>query len=383
MKKLIICITLLTCYNLVGAQQKYFPFNINGKHGITDVSGNEVVKPIYRNSEIIEAKSQIYLKGLEDQQHVIIDAKTGNKQFFEYIFREQVKIKDVPYSMILNKGKRFLLSEESDKTINLTEEYWDFKNVDNYIIATYYPKRVPSKSTSYDKKGIPLPPKIEKMPAKTSTILANDETLKRLIKSNFDSYILMYKQPETEKEDRLVKVQLIQIKDYNKPVPFDFILLSKGNTHNLYDGKLGLTKTFVLAKATQEQLLNGSKKIVDQNLAFYSDNSPAPTMIVAAPSMPRTNAQEPKKEDKKPFKPFFYTEELANGNMLFALQETEEISKHILEAKSGLRLYLNKTEHTLTITPKDKESSRFSFNPETGVIYLPKIYLKQLGLTII
>lgn len=386
MKKLIICITLIACSHLASAQQKYFPFSIADKHGITDVSGNEFVKPAYGNSEIIEAKSQIYLTGLKGKPSVIVDAKTGAKQFFEYILSNQAKIKDVPYSLVLNKGKRFLLSEESSKTINLTEEYWDFNNVGNYIIAEYYPKTAPSKS-SYDKNGIPLPPKIEPVPDKTSTILANDETLKRLIKGSFDSYIVMYKELEKEKEDGLVHVQLIKLEDYNKPKPFDFILLTKGNTHSLYNDKLILVKTFVLAKATEEQLLNASKKIVKLNLvSSFNGNYPAPKMVMASPSMPRavsTKSPEEKKEDKKPFKPFFYTEKLENGKTLFALQESEEISNHILELEAGVKLRLNEKEHTLTIVPEEKENSEFSFDPKTGAIYLPKAYLKQLGITII
>ena len=133
MKKLIICITLIACWQLANAQQKYFPFSIEDKHGITDVSGNELVKPAYGNSQMIEAKNQIYLTGLEDKPSVVVDSKTGVKQFFENIYSNQVKIKDIPYSLVFNKGKRFLLSEESSKTINLTEEYWDFKNILNIL----------------------------------------------------------------------------------------------------------------------------------------------------------------------------------------------------------------------------------------------------------
>lgn len=387
MKKNIICILLIIGFHSINAQQNYFSFNISGKYGITDISGNEIFKPIYDSSTIIEAKNQIYLTGLEDKPSVVVDAKTGEKQFFKYIFSNQVKVKDVPYSLVFNKGKRFLLSEESTKTITLIEEYWNFKNIGNYIIAEYYPKSPPSKSTSYDKKGNPLPPKIEEMPKKTSTILANDESLKRLVRNSFDSFITMYKKPEEEKEDGLVHVQLIKLEDFNKPAPFDFILLTKGNTHNLYDGKLVLVKTFVLAKATEQQLLDASKKIVKQNLASsFNDNYSAPPMVMTPPSMSRRSSDEspnPEQLDKTPFKPFFYTEVLANGNTLFALQENEEISNHIFELKSGMKLRLNKKEHTLTIVTEEKENSEFSYDPITGAIYLPKAYLKALGITII
>ena len=194
----------------------------------------------------------------------------------------------------------------------------------------------------------------------------------------------MYVEPEKEKEDGLVHVEVIQIRDYNKPVPFDFILFSKGNTHTLYTGELVLVKSFVLAKSTEDLLLNASKKIVGQTLvSSYNDNYPAPPMVMVPPSMSRATPPEQKKVVKKPFKPFFYTKELANGNTLFAFQETEEISKPILEAKSDVKLYLDKEAHTLTIKSEGKESSMFSFDPKTGGVFLPKIYLKVLGLTML
>ena len=386
MRNLLICITLCIACNLANAQQKYFPFSIADKHGIADVSGNEFVKPAYGNSEIIEAKSQIYLTGLEGKPSVIVNSKTGAKQFFEYILSNQATIKDVSYSLILNKDKRFLLSEESAKTINLTEEYWEFNNVGNYIIAEYYPKRAPSKSL-LDKNGIPLPPKIEPVPGKTSTILANDETLKHLIKSSFDTYNLMYKIAEKEKQedDNIVKMVTIIVDDFKKSAPhFDYILLNKGKNHSLYNAEMVFIKTFVIAKATEEQLLNASEKIVKHNLISSPGNGyPIPPMLMASPSVSRPRETKPEKEEKKPFKSFFYTEELANGKTLFALQETEEISNHILELEAGVKLRLNAKEHTLTIVPEKKENSEFSFDPKTGTIYLPKVYLKQLGITII
>ena len=385
MQKLFILFILTIAFHLANAQQKYFPFSINDKHGITDTLGNEAIKPIYKYSQFIEAKNQIYLQDYSSKSDLIFDAKTGAKQLFEAVYNNQVKIMGVPYTRITNKGKRYLLSEESSKTINLTEEYTDFKNVGDYIVAKYYPKRIPSKSTQVDKNGIPLPPKIEPMPEETSTILANDENLKRLIKGSFDSYTLMYKEKEAKEDDGLVHVELIKIEDYNKPTPnFDFILLTKGNSHNLYNGKMILIKTFVLAKATEEMLLAASKKIIGQNLvSSYQDNNFPPPMVMAAPVGAGPKATVQKIKEKEPFKPFFYTQELANGNTLFALQETEEISNHILEVKSGAKLYLDKKNHSLTISVEGKESSEFSFNPATGVIYLPKVYFKQLGITII
>ncbi len=383
MKKIIICITLCIGFNLSNAQQKYFPFSIADKHGITDTLGNETVKPSYENSKMIEAKNQIYLQNFSSKSDVIFDAKTGAKQFFESVYGNRVKIGGVNYSEINNKDKQYLLSEQSSKKIPLTEDYTDFKNVGDYIIATFYPKPVLLKASYVDKNGIPRPPEIVPMPAKIKTILAGNETLNRLTKFNFDTYLPMYKKPEKEKNDGLVHVKLIDIKDYTETVNFDFILLTKGNTHNLYNGKMVFIKTFVLPKATDELLLNASKKILKLDLSLSQKNSYPSPMVMVAPTGVSTRPVEPRKIEEKPFRPFFYTEDLANGNTLFALQETEQISNHILEVKSDTKVYLDKKANTLTISLEGKEDSKFSFNPKTGVVYLPKVYFKQLGITII
>ncbi len=383
MKKIIICALLTIGFNLANAQQKYFPFSIEDKHGITDTLGNETVKPSYENSKIIEAKNQIYLQNFSSKSDVIFDAKTGVKQFFESVYGNRVKIGGVNYSEINNKDKQYLLSEQSSKKIPLTEDYTDFKNVGDYIIATFYPKPVLLKASYVDKNGIPRPPEIVPMPGKIKTILAGNETLKRLTKFNFDTYLPMYKKPEKEKNDGLVHVKLIDIKDYTETVNFDFILLTKGNTHNLYNGKMAFIKTFVLPKATDELLLSASKKIVNLDLSLSQKNSYPSPMVTVAPTGVSTRPVEPRKIEKEPFKPFFYTEDLANGNTLFALQETEEISNHILEVKSDAKVYFDKKANILTIRSEGKEDSKFSFNPKTGAIYLPKGYFKQLGITII
>lgn len=377
---------LLISSNLAMAQQKYFTFIVNGKHAITDTLGTEVIKPTYYTSTVIGAKNQIYLQNYSAKPDVIFNTKTGTRQFYESVYDNQVEIKEVPYSSITNKGKTFLVSEQSDKIINLTQDYSSFKNVGQFIIAKFYPKFVPSKSTSYDKKGIPVPPKIEPVAEENIAVLANDETLKLLVKGEFKSYLTLYKLPEEKKQDGPVEVEVVLVNrsDKNKEPNFDYILLSKLNTHSLYNNKMVLVKTFVLAKATEEQLLEASRKVEKQNLSTSSSNSDdyTPVMMVA-PSMPRRKGDNDEVVVKKPFKRFFYTEKLANGNTLFALQETEQISNHIFEAKPGVDISLNEGRNMITVGKDGKKDTKFSFNPTTGMIYLPKVYLAQLGLTII
>lgn len=377
---------LLIGSNLAIAQQKYFTFIVDGKHGITDILGTEVVKPTYYTSEVLAEKNQIYLQNFSNVPDAIFNTKTGTRQFYESVYDDQVKIKDVPYSSITNKGKTFLVSEESNKIVNLTEDYSDFKNVGQYIIAKFYPKFVPSKGSGVDKKGNPLPPRIESIPEKNIAVLTNDATLKILVKGAFKSYLPLYKAKEEKKQDepRVVEMVLVNIMDRDKTPDFDYLLLSKLSTHSLYNSKMVLVKTFVLAKATEETLLEASKKVVKHNLSTTSSSDyNAPPMMMVAPSMGRTRSDKDEVVVKKPFKPFFYIEKLANGNTLFALQETEEISNHIFEAKPGVDVSLNESRNTIKIGKDGKKDSEFSFNPKTGMIYLPKAYLTLLGITII
>ncbi|TDG35185.1 hypothetical protein EZJ43_14905 [Pedobacter changchengzhani] len=387
MKKLITFMIITICANVVLAQQKYFPFVINGKHGITDTLGAEIIKPTYYTSKVIAAKNQIYLKNFSETPDAIFDAKTNTKQFYESVYNNEVKIDDIPYTMIVNKGKRYLLSEESAKIINLKEDYSDFKNVGKYIIAKFYPKFNTSKSATVYKNGVPMPPKIEPYPAENLAVLTNDQTLKLLLKGEFKNFLPLYKAPEETKLEgpKEVEVVLVNLNDINKNPNFDYILFNKVNTHSLCNSKMVLVKTFVLAKANKEMLLAACKKILKQNISTTPNDNYgfSPTVMAAPPSSGRYREDKKEVVVKKPFKPFFYTEKLTSGNTLFALQETEEISNHIFEAKEGVEIFLDKEEHTIRLKIEGKENSEFSFNPKTGVIYLPKSYLTLLGITVI
>lgn len=74
---------------------------------------------------------------------------------------------------------------------------------------------------------------------------------------------------------------------------------------------------------------------------------------------------------------------MENGNTIFALQETEEISKRIFEAKASTKVKLMDHISKIYIEIKGKEDSRFYYNPKTGEIYLPKAYLGELGITLL
>ena len=386
MRKLTITLVLFVVANLGFAQQKYYDFSINGKYGITDVNGNEMIKPIYGFATSIPAKNQIYLQDFSDKPDIIFNVKTGAKQLYESAYANQAHINGVPYSIINNKGKKYLLSEESDKILAMTRDYDDFYTVGNYIIANYYAQD-PIVSGGKDKNGLLLPPKIREI-KKNYVVLSNNESLKTIVDKGFNKYLPLYKTPEEKKGEGSVQtVEVIlssPIKESN-PI-FDYIILSQGNNHRLYNAKMALVKAFVLAKADEEALAAYVGKLLKVNVSTHAGSEhgvvSAPPMM--GPSMgTRSNnsAQEP--EEKKPFKPFFYTKKLENGNTIFALQESEEISKRIFEAKPTSTIKFYETYSYIDVKIAGKENSRFYFDRKTGEIYLPKAYLASLGITLI
>lgn len=386
MRKLTITLALFAIANLGFAQQKYYDFSINGKYGITDVNGNEMIKPIYSYATSIPAKNQIYLQDFSDKPDIIFNVQTGAKQLYESVYNGKIQIKNVPYSIINNKGKKYLLSEESDKTLVMTRDYDDFYAVGNYIIANYYAQD-PIVSGGKDKNGFLLPPKIREI-KKNYVVLSNNESLKTIVDKGFDKYLPLYKTPEEKKGDGNVQaVEVILTSPIKESNPiFDYIVLSKGSNHRLFNAKMVLVKAFVLAKADENALATYVEKLLKVNVSTQASSEhgvvSAPPMM--GPSMgTRRDNSEQKPEEKKPFKPFFYTKKLENGNTIFALQESEEISKRIFEAKPTSTIKLYETDSYIDVKIAGKENSRFYFDRKTGEIYLPKAYLASLGITLI
>ncbi|MNK06446.1 hypothetical protein D3C87_243440 [compost metagenome] len=382
MRKQLLILILSVITNLSLAQQKYYIFNVNGKYGITDTLGNEAIKPTYSHTTSIPAKSQIYFQDFSEKPDIIFNSKTGAKQLYESVYDDKVQIKNVPYSIITNKGKKFLLSEKTDKTIALTRDYNELNAVGQYIIASYYAQD-PYVAGGKDKNGKLLPPKIREM-KKHYVVLANDESLKTVLNKGFDKYLPLYKIPEEKQDDGLMIVKTVEITlpITNTRANFDYIVLSQGNNHKLYNNKMVLLKAFVLAKADEERLLAFSKKTLKVNINTVPSGDYG--MMVSAPMGPSSRrTRNPEPVEKKPFVPFFYVKKLDNGNTIFALQETEEISKRIFEANAKTSVRLYEEECILKISIEGKKDSDFRYNAKSGVLYIPKEYLADLGITLV
>ncbi|MFC4211858.1 hypothetical protein ACFOWA_11730 [Pedobacter lithocola] len=378
MKKTIFTILLFAIANFTFSQQKYYAFSINGKHGITDTLGSEVIKPIYKYRVIIPAKNQIYLQDFSEKRDIIFNAKTGKKDLYESVYNNWVEIKNVPYSVIRVKDRKFLLSEETDKTIPFSRDYDEFYNVGNYIIASYYAQE-PYSPGSKDKNGKLLPPHVREL-KKHYAVLANDESLKTIVDKGFDKYLPLYKRPDEAKEEGIATVVTVTLKQINVNPNFDYIVLSQGNNHKLYNDKMVLVKAFVLQKADTEMLVAFCRKTLKVNLNDTPENGYGPTF--SAPPMDGRISKKASEDlvEKKPFVSYFYIKKLENGNTIFALKE---ISKRIFEANSKMEVRLFEKKNLITISIDGEELSEFNYNPKTGEIYLPKAYFSELGLTIL
>lgn len=389
MKKIFLLL-FLAIAGLASSQQNYYTFKIDDKTGITDTLGKEIIKPIFKFSYVINAKNQIYLQNYSDAPDIIFNTKTGAKISYEKVYSNQVKIKNVPFSEIRNKGKRFLLSEETDKTFDLTQNYSDFENAGRYILEKYNAYEIPKTKAKAKpkyiapktKKGVPPPPQplssieIEPSPVRVDYfgIRTNDDDFKTIKKIKAKSFLQFYKVPVRAKtEDG--RIGMVELKDYQLNAPedeFDIIVFSNDKTHSIYNDKLVLVKEFVLADADESMLKAAAEKTVKLELSKYSENHQPPP--------PSIGVRRGEAEEKIVY-PFLYTKTLGNGNIQFALQQTKENSKTFFEASPKSKIRFTKGRNTVFIETESKRSAYFTFNPKTGEVYLPKAYLIDLGIT--
>lgn len=378
MKQLLIFSLLLVSMNGAIGQQKYYPFIINKKAGITDNAGNEIIKPSYKYASVVPAKNQVYLQNFSTVPDVVFNTTTGVKQSYESAFNNRIKIGKVPYSDMYNQGKRFLLSEQSDHSIPLANRFSEFFQAGKYILEKYkvtqYPKPKPAAPRKY-KNGvaIPPPPVMAEMPVEVDyfAVRSNDENFKVALKGNFTSYKLFYK---TNKDKTDGSEVIVTSRTYSQNVEdnFDYLVFSNKKMNFIYDNQLNLVKSFALAEPDERKLMEETEKIVKLALSEYGQNNAPPP-----PMMASSGAGTAKPKPKANY-PFFYLEELPNGITLFALQETEEISKHIFEVATDKRPRLDKEAHIVYIG-----DNQFNFDPKTGKLFLPKNYIDLLGIKII
>ena len=384
-KKTLLLLIFIAATHFAQAQKSYYTFSINENIGITDELGNEIIPPSFKYSDNVPKKNEIHLKNYSDTPDIIFNTTTGQKKEYEHIFSTNVKIKGEPFVELKQKNKRYLMSLERNFQINLTRRFSEFTNCGNYILEKYsetvYAKEKPAPPVKKTKSGAPTPPPPIQMLAPPTEVhyfgvINNDEKFTTIKRVKGTSYLPLYKIPEEDVNENgnvLVNVILQNI-DLDAQDPFDYIIFSTNKTHNLYDAKMKLIKTFTLANAEDEDLMAFAKKIVNSNLSKYSKhNFPPPPMM--APSSGRNQREEP-----EIVYPFFALTTSTDGKTRFILQKSKEESHTIFSLNYEATTRLDTKKYRLGFKDKEDKWYFFSFDPKTGIPFLPKAYLNSLGI---
>lgn len=371
---------LLAASSAAFAQNKYYPFEANKKYGATDTLGNELVKPIHKFREVFPSGKEFALYNFNDEiKDLIINAVTGNIQSFEYIVPSEATFNGVSYTIIREKDKQYLRSEEDGKTILLKKDYTDFFSEGKYVIAKHYPDPPPPpparpapKPVKINGKLIPPPPQLPPPPPKLppigfdgySVIRANDLTLKPVMTGVFKQYLALYKDEQENTAERVVVLKTIKP---GQRSDFYAIIFSTDRSHSLYDSSMKLIKKFDLKEATQEQLEKMASDIMKTPLSnFDRVNSPAPM------GLPSKNRPAP-----EIVYPVFEVVKADNGNNQLVLKRSATEVKVIFESPN--RISWNPYKHIAGIPDTDSE---FNISPQTGKIFLPQKYWEAAGIIV-
>ncbi|MBC9929221.1 hypothetical protein [Chitinophaga qingshengii] len=378
MQKLI-TVLLLAASSSAFAQDKLYPFRIDGKFGITDTTGNEVVKPIHGRCRLLPGNHEIALYNFDDKiKDVIANAQTGQIQTFGYIVPEEVTVNKISYTAIEDKGKKYLRSEAGNKILQPKGDYYDYKNVGKYIVAKYMPPPPPAPpAPAYkvikDSKGNPIPPPPLPPPPMRkfgedgyALIAENDETFKPIMKGVFEKYQVLYKAGGSEPVDKPLVIEKTYAID--RDPAFYVIIFSRENTHSVYDADLKLVKKFELKKAEPGQLTEKAEEIMKVSLSEFSNSAYGTPPMAAGPSKYPTT---------KPaiVYPVYEVEKTADGGSRLLLKQSETDTKVLLECSK--KIHWDEDDNLVTVSDPDIQ---FNIDPQTGKIYLPKKYWATAGL---
>ncbi|NML38699.1 hypothetical protein HHL17_15935 [Chitinophaga sp. G-6-1-13] len=377
MQKLLTTALLLAVSSTSFAQNKYHPFRVDKMYGVTDTLGNELVKPVHKFCEQFRSGKEFALYNFNDDvKDLIVNTSTGKILTFAYINPGEATVNNVSYTLVTEKTKKYLRSEEDGKIIPLKEDYSDFKTEGKYIIAKYYASALPAPPPPpvkqvKSKGGLLPPPPMLPPPMKIpppgfsnyAVIAANDETLKPVMKGLYKTYLPLY---NNKAEETIVRVKTVTYGP-RQHSNFYAIIFSTDHTHSLYDTAMKLVKKFELKNASKEQLEEIASDIMKTKLSEYDEASAVPPMGV-----PSKNRPEP-----AVVYPVFDVEKSPNGNNQFVLKQSATDVKVIFETPS--RITWNGKDHSIYISDTDTE---FAVDPQSGKIWLPQKYWATAGITV-
>lgn len=370
---------LLTVSSAVFAQNKYYPFEANKKYGATDTLGHELVKPVHGHREVFPSGKEFALYNFSDDiKDLIINTSTGNIQSFAYIIPSEATINGASYTIIREKDKHYLRSEEDGKIIILKKDYTDFFSEGKYIVAKHYPdpppppaKQPAPKPVKVNGKLIPPPPLPPPPPPQLappgfdgySVIDANDITLKPVMTGIFKQYLTLYKEEQENITERIV----IKNRKVGQRSNFYAIIFSTTSTHSLYDSAMKLIKKFELKDAQQEQLEKIASDIMKTPLSGIDKANAAAPMGLRPSNRPAPAIVYP----------VFEVEKADNGNNRLVLKLSATDIKVVFESPN--RISWDPYKHIAGIPDTDTE---FNVSPQTGRIFLPRKYWEAAGIIV-
>ncbi len=208
--------------------------------GITDTAGSEIWQPSRKFTLATSWDKSLYwiFEG-RDTGDMLFNKITGVQTLYRQIDRDGPGIGNSRYMYMRDSVHPFLLNYETGYKIALTKAYESsFRKENGYLFATYQ---------EYDT--------VLKRYQKRVDIFEDKERLPPVLEGEYGWPLFLYKEGTVQKI-------------FVDPVPFDAVVFSQGNRHNLYDKNMKLVKRFVLGKARTQDLLKESARI----LGFKVDN---------------------------------------------------------------------------------------------------------------
>lgn len=341
--KILLPLLLLMGHVITSRAQKnvYDIFYVYESPGIVDTMGKEIWQPNGKFSLTPRQESAYWVFEGRDTLDVLVHKRTGERQAYTRIDRYGVILEKSRYLYIRDTAKSFLLNDVTGKQINFRHSYESsFRKENNYLFAFYQ---------EYDS--------VMKQNLRRVDIFENNEQLKPVLEAEYGRLLLLYKKGTIQKI-------------YTDEVPFDAVVFSNGNRHNLYDRNMKRVKRFVLGKARTQDLVKEATQI----LGYKVDD-----MYTTLHPDEENNTQVMLQPPPERFFPMLDTDENKDGTTAVVLKESNTASRPLFSTVQRARIYgRNKVE--LTDKATYRTLLKFEVDVNTGRTLIPAKYLELVGV---
>lgn len=342
-KRILLPLLLLMGHVIITHAQKnvYDIFYVYESPGIVDTTGKEIWQPNGKFSLTPRQESTYWVFEGRDTMDVLFNKRTGERQAYTRIDRYGIILGKSRYLYIRDTAKAFLLNDITGRRINFRHIYEStFRKENNYLFAYYQEFDTALKQNQ-----------------KRVDIFENNEDMKPVLEAEYGRQLLLYKAGTIQKI-------------YTDEVPFDAVVFSNGNRHNLYDKNMKRVKRFVLGKARTLDLVKEATQILgykveDMYTTLHPDEENNTQVMLQAPP--------------ERFFPMLDTDENKDGTTTVVLKESNTASRLLFTTAQRARIYgRDKVEI------EHKESYRtllkFEVDLSTGRNRIPAKYLELTGV---